>query len=209
MYFFLTNHCKMRCRHCCFSAGPQRKDYMSRKIFNAGLKFAEDMGEGVFLGGGEPTDHPKFQEFLFKVLASDKIEMEDSGCVTNGTNVKVARVLSRLNENQVFRARISTDEFHNKKLVDSKVYKWFNAVPNDRIYISRQGRARKLNSEGYIIREDCCCESLFLDWNGDVYSCGCKHTKFGNILKKVIFPKSNYECRYDENKDRNYLWVEN
>ena len=84
MYFFLTNHCKMRCRHCCFNAGPQRKDYMSRKIFNAGLRFAEERGEGVFLDGGEPTDHPRFQEFLFKILSSDGIDLEVSGCVKIG-----------------------------------------------------------------------------------------------------------------------------
>jgi sulfatase maturation enzyme AslB (radical SAM superfamily) len=183
MYFFLTNHCKMRCRHCCFNAGPQRKDYMSRKIFNAGLRFAEERGEGVFLGGGEPTDHPDFYNFLTKILASDEIELESSGCITNGTNLKAARLLSRLKDADVFFSRVSRDQFHNHRLVDPRVYKWFKQESIQLSSFVKQGRARNLKDKAFF-NLTCTCENLFLDWNGDIYSCGCRHTKFGNILNK-------------------------
>jgi MoaA/NifB/PqqE/SkfB family radical SAM enzyme len=182
MYFFLTNHCKMKCAHCGVNASPKGKNYMSQQIFLEGLKLAEKLGTGVFLGGGEPTDHPKFIYFLMEMLSAD-IELESSGVITNGTNKKEARLISHLSD--VIYTGISLDSFHDATMVSEEVKKLKFSCVRKATNIIPIGRAKKLS---FAKNTACICPELFLNWDGDLYSCGCKKEFFGNILNKISIP---------------------
>jgi len=50
------------------------------------------------------------------------------------------------------------------------------------------GRAKKIYGADKSI---CICEDLVVAPNGDVYSCGCKKHKFGNVVEDGLYDKIN------------------
>jgi hypothetical protein len=158
---------------------------MSREVFAAGLKLCEELGHGAFLGGGEPTDHPRFLEFLVDVLNSD-VEMEVSGVITNGSNEKFALLLAKLSG--ILYVALSTTEYHDTSLVSEKVIKTFSRngidIRKGPVAVSKMGRGKNISGS----RKTCVCSDLWMNWNGDLYHCGCKKQKYGNILTGYSFP---------------------
>lgn len=58
------------------------------------------------------------------------------------------------------------------------------------------GRALKKGIASYK-KDECCCDTLFIDPDGDMYSCGCQHTKLGHILDwNVPEIMENYDEEY-------------
>lgn len=212
MYLQLTTKCNMTCAHCCFSATTKGEN-MSRKTFVAAMNLAAARGEFVTLGGGEPTVHPEFMEYLRK-----SFEWVDSRgvegpilVITNGKRTKIAQQLMNMVEDGSYplSVELSQDEWHDP-ISDAVLQRWDTMAFNSRKYgsynrsiairtvksIAPVGRAAE-PARGITTSQDnpCCCETLLVDPIGDVYSCGCKHTKLGNVHDADL-DLSFYEADY-------------
>jgi hypothetical protein len=185
----------MKCAHCGFNASPRGKNYMSFEVFLAGITLAEKLGAGVFLGGGEPTDHPLFSSFVVKMLEAE-IELEASGVITNGTNVKEAKLISKLSD--VFYTAISLDPYHDTTMVSEEVKRLKFSDVRKSSFVFYVGRAKKIADAK---KGHCICSELFLNWNGDLFSCGCKKEYFGNVLKEVFIPSNRSLCSCYKEKE--------
>jgi hypothetical protein len=195
MYFFLTNHCKMQCAHCCANASPRGRHYRAENVFAAGVKLAEDLGKGVFLGGGEPTDHPAFLSFVTQILYSN-VEMEGSGVITNGSNEREAIFLSRLSD--VFYVALSRTRYHESWMVSDRVQCAFEDLEHrtgERI--CKQGRGKDISGA----TKGCACPGIWMNWNGDLYACGCKKKKYGNVITGYKIPDDANLCDCSEETD--------
>lgn len=166
---------------------------MTYETFSKGIAFAEEYGEGAFLGGGEPTDHPLFMRFICDVLASN-VELEASGTITNGTNEKIALFLSRLKG--VIYAELSLTPYHDSSMVSEQVKRAYKDRTRVSANVCNQGRGHYI--PGAVDR--CVCPELFLDHNGDLYPCGCRKKKYGNIHTGFVIPddRQGGECYKDQ-----------
>jgi len=187
MYIQITTNCNMSCAHCGFSCSPRKKDFMTMDAFEATMSFVYEYGMSVSIGGGEPTCHPRFWDMLYCAIS----EVEEDSVVwlaTNGKKTKDALRLARLAARGVISCDLSQDIYHEP--IDPVVVRAFSgkertsglSIRNtsrhgDVIYA---GRSKKIAGA----RKDICiCSDLFVDPFGDVYSCGCKKHRFGNVLK--------------------------
>lgn len=60
----ITNSCSMNCSHCMIGATPDG-EHMSFETFSDALEFSSKYDPLLlFISGGEPTDHPKFIDFI-------------------------------------------------------------------------------------------------------------------------------------------------
>jgi SynChlorMet cassette radical SAM/SPASM protein ScmF len=99
IYFYITNDCNLRCRHCWISpldgAANQPRAALAGTFFRHILKQARSMGlVGVKLTGGEPLIHPEIHEFLDYLIANEF----SAGIETNGTNLtkEIAKKISKI-----------------------------------------------------------------------------------------------------------------
>jgi sulfatase maturation enzyme AslB (radical SAM superfamily) len=189
-YIRITSNCNMACEHCCVSSSKFIKgQHMSIETFKKAMKFCENSGESIFLGGGEPTIHPKFAEILGLALMHDSCEC-GVGLITNGKRTDVALKLARMAKAGIIYCGLSLDEYHDP--IDHKVVEAFTKKSSAYSTISdrdqRDIRRTRQNinvgfakSNGIGEREDCCCPELFVDPDGTIWQCGCKEVKFGTL----------------------------
>ena len=194
MYFQLTTKCNMTCGHCCFSATHRGKD-MSDEVFKAALRLAQDLDDyELTLGGGEPTLHPKFWEFLGLTLKASALMYSDLKplVITNGSVTDTSLALARLNKAGAIYAELSQDEWHDP--IDPKVIREFmqNAGMRTVRHIKSVGRGKGVAGSSY----GCCCETMLVDPEGSIWSCGCKRVRWGTVFAPEI-----PEDRYDDNGD--------
>ncbi len=195
MYIQITSRCNMKCRHCAFSCTSKGKD-MSKETFDKAIALASEYGQDVMIGGGEPTLHPQFKDFLLHAMWELGGVTEDMGCpavsvVTNGSNTEISLRLAKLARVGVISADVSKDEYHDP--IDERVYKAFTVSRNisghrdEHDYrdirdvtdkVIPKGRAKNWGTNTYAT---CACPSLLVDPLGNVYPCGCKKTRLGNI----------------------------
>lgn len=204
IYAQITNRCNMTCAHCCFSCGLEGDD-MTEETFKKCVDLAAKNEVAIGIGGGEPTMHPLFMDFLLYAIAMKKAgEPKGEGrphvsLTTNGTDTKVTLALAKLAKNGFVQARLSKDKYHDN--VAPEVYQafegashwgWWSGVdmrmisgpPNkeDQILVIPKGRAADLSPEVWGHRKnDCVCSTLFVNPLGEVWPCGCKKTHLGNI----------------------------
>lgn len=79
IYFYLTNECNLRCRHCWvapkFMSGSHSLSALPLTVFESILEQAKPLGLScVKLTGGEPLLHPEFGEIL-KVIRSKELQL--------------------------------------------------------------------------------------------------------------------------------------
>lgn len=204
MYIQITTRCNMSCEHCCMAATERGMD-MSRATFLAACKLAEDRGESILLGGGEPTLHPKFWEFIGHSLAHTSLGDTEVWLATNGSQTDTAIRLAGMARGGVIGACLSQDEWHDE--IDSRVEDAFTAgmhhngmywthnpavphsdrdlrevrtIQHDNVIAA--GRAKEW-AEG---ADNCACPELFATPQGALYACGCKKEKLGTIKKPNI-----------------------
>ncbi len=85
IYFYLTEGCNLRCRHCWIAPKYQSgdKSYASLELdlFRSIIQHAKPLGlHTVKLTGGEPTLHPRIREILEVVRSEDlRLTMETNG----------------------------------------------------------------------------------------------------------------------------------
>ena len=188
MYIQITTRCNMSCEHCCMAA-TARGDDMSEDVFRAALKIAEEYGDIVTLGGGEPTLHSRFKDFLLLAIAAD-LE-SDPFVITNGSNTETSLILAKLAKKGAIGAALSLDEYHDdinwavREAFLKRPSKWTSGDNDLRgIHsanrIIAQGRAKDRGEAG------CACEDIYLTPRGDIYGCLCKTKRFGTVFEPSI-----------------------
>lgn len=189
-YIQITNRCNMKCKHCCFSCTSVGHD-MTMFVYEKALEYCQERGdETIAIGGGEPTIHPMFDEFLMKALYKfDYVWMATNGKDTE----KVLDLISLAKKYDGFTLAISQDVFHEP--IDNEILKkveYVNKHFKNKIEIRNinkllnHGRAKNLDSFYYEKNEDCCCPDLFINPYGEVKWCGCDEAK---IITNVTYPR--------------------
>ena len=185
----------MTCAHCCFACGL-RGHNMTRETFHKAIALAVEYSQHICLGGGEPTLHPLFKEFLqYAQWELTKVSQDNGspavGLVTNGTNTEIALKIAYLSKLGLIWSDLSTDQYHDSSMVDPKVCKAFEPEL-DLSGFHRENDHRNIRHNCYSViatgrakswgnRQICCCDSLFITPLGNVFACGCKTKKLGNV----------------------------
>jgi len=153
------------------------------------LRAALDNGDGYYtIGGGEPTLHPNIYQIILEVVAA--AEPQGVHIVTNGSRTHDALLLARLAKAGVISACVSRDNYH--AAIDPAVYDAFQRSTADRDLrgINEGGpvlaRGRGRNIPGAV--DGCACADLLVDPAGDVWACGCKTMRIGNVLTGYQVP---------------------
>jgi MoaA/NifB/PqqE/SkfB family radical SAM enzyme len=196
MYIRLTSRCNMTCAHCAFSCTARGQD-MDLTTFKAALELAQEHGQYVTLGGGEPTLHPQFWEFLGLAISSCDL---DSGVglfiVTNGSIKDKALALAKMAKSGLFGASLSQDRYHDP--IDPEVVRAFTKPEQSRYGSERSNDWRQINRPGSIIiagrakkngigwNNICYCDELMVEPNGKLWMCGCRKISFGTIFDQHI-----------------------
>lgn len=207
MYIQLTTRCNMTCAHCCFSATHKGVD-MARYTFMTALERAADLGDFVTLGGGEPTCHKEFFEYLDKAMEFFNRGLFELAplVITNGKlKGKAKKLLQYVEEERPVYVELSQDEYHDP--IDPEIlrgFRWHQQLKDQARYsygraqgdrgagirtvksIVSVGRAADAG-RGIVTNPslDCCCEDLICDPHGNVFSCGCKTHLLGNIFESL------------------------
>lgn len=198
VYFQITNVCNRKCEHCCFSCSD-KGSFMSRKTFIAAAEIADEYGQNIDIGGGEPTLHPLFWDFM-GIALSHRRNCESIWLATNGSVKDIALTLADMAKNGTIGVRLSRDQFHRD--IDEEVVKAFtrkpdfgssSSYPNDQremtatripsINIINAGRAKK-NKIGH--KDGCPCSECFITPRGRIYACACKKESWGTVFKPEI-----------------------
>jgi len=193
MYIQITTKCNMTCDHCAFSCTNKGK-HMSLAIFRKACDFASNFDDNIFLGGGEPTLHPQFEHFLGIALLNSNSE-SNLGLVTNGTNEKLTLQLLRLAQEEKIFCEVSLDNWHDYDMVSDQV----RDLATRQKMVSRIDKPMKRGRATYGINR-CACADMLISPEGDVYPCGCKIKKIGNILDPHFNPccfYNNHECELE------------
>lgn len=207
MYIQITTRCNMECGHCCYSCGPKTGSHMPMSTYKKSLALCEKYGETPFLGGGEPTVHPKFWEFLGLALSTEGGMGEGQlGLITNGKRTKDALTLASLAKRGVLSVELSRDSFHEE--IDEKVVEAFKRTFSSISYGkdadmrgTRDGADRTVYPSGrgvdYATEEKgCVCPDMVIDPEGRIWACGCKSKQFGTVDKPEI-PEIYWEHSHD------------
>jgi MoaA/NifB/PqqE/SkfB family radical SAM enzyme len=136
-------------------------------------------GDAIVLGGGEPTIHPKFEQFLFYAVANvEYVHVITNGKLTDKA-IALARLANKEDSNNVchLSAELSQDDYHEE--IDERVVAEFDDyIRNTSSHLTNSGRC------DFGINDDCICEGdPFVRPNGDVYQCGCEDSpKVGDVF---------------------------
>lgn len=90
MLIKLTESCSMGCLHCMSNCIPDETTHMTEDTFNQVIKFIHkhhDSLNTIVISGGEPTEHPRFSEYIRKLvneLSVYKINAPQIAICTNG-----------------------------------------------------------------------------------------------------------------------------
>lgn len=203
MYIQITERCNMACPHCCFSCGPNTGSHMSKKTFVQAISLCEKFGSYPTIGGGEPTVHPHFWDFVGHILSrSHCLDMEGFAIITNGKRTSDAMALAALAKSGILSADLSIDRYHEQ--VDpsvkqaftrkSRLYGYDSCMPRDNENDRRSirtvseilsvGRGKDIAGAS----QGCPCSELFVDVKGNLWGCGCKDFPMGTVFAPV-FPK--------------------
>lgn len=200
MYIQITTRCNMKCEHCCYSCTANGED-MTRETFIAACQLAEQYGEFISIGGGEPTIHAFFWDFIG--IAQAYQEEEVVWLATNGKKADTALRLARLAERGVISVELSRDPYHEP--IDERVVRAFTPTRDRGEYLSGhrqdyrgirdvtsggtkdpipQGRAKEWASPE--LDNECVCDDLFVAPNGTLYPCGCQTRTIGTVFNPEI-----------------------
>lgn len=181
VYCQTTLFCNQKCAHCCYDSGPEHKEFMSMDVFEAALKCEP---QGLFnMGGGEPTCHPLFWDFLdvaIKYRGKGKVWL-----ATNGKLAHHAMLLAGMVQRGEIRAVISDDQWHEP--VRQDVMDLWRALGN-------QGKMKSIRTVSHPIKTGRCdwgdrvtcngCGMPFIQWDGNVRQCACLDAPVvGNVFE--------------------------
>ncbi len=201
MYVQITTRCNFACQHCMFSCRPGRGTDMPMDTVRAAFRLCEDSGRPPFLGGGEPTLHPRFWEILGLALGAAAGNDCDSrvGVITNGSRRDAAVKLANLAREGVIYAGLSRDHFHSRYPISEAVVRAFtktsaagyatNGGDNDMrdlrdralTRVHRVGRAART---GVWTVADRGCDSCgpVVTPDGAIWRCNCRKERLGDVF---------------------------
>lgn len=141
MYVQITTKCNFACSHCLFSCRPGAGTHMSMAVFEAVGRLCMDHELGLFIGGGEPTLHPRFWEIVGRTTYFNADWADNSGVppialVTNGSRTDDALALAKLARCGYASVRLSRDQFHKRYPIDQRVIDAFSK--SERGYSDRE-----------------------------------------------------------------------
>jgi hypothetical protein len=165
--------CNMECQHCCYNCGPKHHEFMSMETFEASLKWEP---QTLFnFGGGEPTCHPLFWEFMNLAIKTRGVNRV--WIATNGKCTNDALLLAGMVKSKVIKGCLSQDQWHQpirQDVVDAFIQARSSSmkptIRNAGINTDpiRQGRCDWGN------RFECnACGGPFVQYDGQVRQCGC------------------------------------
>lgn len=203
MYIKITTRCNMHCRHCCNACTSKGKD-MTIETYKKALRLAEDHGETISLGGGEPTIHPQFWEFLGLALGAD-VEEGFVWLATNGSITQTALSLARMAKRGLLGVALSLDAYHDPidpKVIaafkkDKREYSGFdNRTPDSREIRDVTGKEIK-SGRCKTGEEGCCCEDIAIEPDGTIRGCGCKTAPVWGTVDNPQIPdeRESGECQ--------------
>ena len=190
IYIQITNRCNMTCEHCAFACTTKGKD-MTQETFNQAIELAIEYNQEIAIGGGEPTLHPLFKDFMSHAIwemagISNEHDSPAVNIITNGSNTEIAIKLASLARMGTIIASLSKDQYHDP--VAPSVYKAFTKPIKNRVinnhdfreirtvtHIIAAGRAKSWTEKHKDY--NCPCENVFITPLGNIYACGCKKTK--------------------------------
>jgi len=152
-------------------------------------------GDSIAIGGGEPTLHPRFWEFIGLALGSaDYVWL-----ATNGTQKHTSLALAKMAGKLVIGCELSLDEFHDYSMVDHEVKVAFWNLKGAIRDITKDGSQDPIRAGRYNDyrdedqgRDGCCCEEFIVKPNGDVMVCGCEDApRVGNVNDSVDPPEDH------------------
>lgn len=181
MYIQITNKCNMKCGHCGFSCNENGKN-MSLRTFRKALEIAYEF---VSIGGGEPTIHPKFWQFVCEALAVK----EYVWLATNGKKTNAAITLAKMAKKGIIQCALSLDKYHEP--IDQSVIHAFSEKENlgddDHREIRESGNDPIQSGRCDNGKNDCICSSIFVTPDGKIYGCGCSDApQLGTVFKPAI-----------------------
>ena len=206
VYIQITSRCNMACDHCCFACNKTEGEDMSIQTFFKAIGLAENYGEHVTLGGGEPTIHPKFWEFFGITMGSN---IDSFWMATNGKKSNIAMKLANIAmDNEYFDIALSQDPWHDPIKPDViRLFKGMGHEIRDVSYspygdtiITNIGSAYE---NGLGTTDDCACPGLHINPDGTLKMCGCLDSlELGNIhdLDDTVIDRVN-EVTYEYGKE--------
>jgi hypothetical protein len=173
---------------------------MTFSTFKAAIALANERGEIISIGGGEPTFHPKFLEFLGYAIVHYNGESEcPIWMATNGKLTHIADILANLTEKKVISVELSQDAYHED--IDPRVVRRFEKLHCIRNTTKNQhpiGAGRALKNFGdNCYTGICICGELFIRPSGDIHYCGCADSpKLGSVNGEYDIPsdKDEHKC---------------
>lgn len=165
---------------------------MSKETFEAACEIAMNSGSNICLGGGEPTLHPEFWEFMGLAMKYDAWGDSELRIlvITNGSLTQDALALAGMARKGLIYADLSQDEWHDP--IDTRVVEAFQRLRKQGgsggirsvTSITNHGSAKKnkLSTDTSM----CCCEDWLVMPNGKIYGCGCRRYSFGTVHDYTI-----------------------
>ena len=190
MYLQLTTRCNMTCAHCAMRATAHGTD-MSKKVFAAAMAWAQNIGDdSIILGGGEPTLHPRFEDFLWECIRAGIDSGTPPYVITNGSNTKLSLRLALLARKGLVGAAVSKDDYHdyiNADVIEAFTVKGTRGDDDMRAIrtvteILNTGRAHDNNIAD---DEGCVCPGWTVIPDGGIKPCGCIDAP---VLTNVLNP---------------------
>lgn len=165
---------------------------MTREDFFAAVELAKEYDTMVTIGGGEPTLHPNFMEFVCHAMVelldvSENAGLPAIGVITNGSNTPMALRIAKMAKAGLICGTVSKDQYHDP--IDPKVFDAFDTKRNqwgERSsrenddhrsinygggFIQAAGRAKRWGNHPF---RKCVCDSVFVSPKGKVWPCACK-----------------------------------
>lgn len=203
MYIQITTRCNFRCGHCCFGCRRTGTD-MALDTFMAAL----ELDDYVTLGGGEPTIHPQFEQFLGAAIVHSSDEASPM-VITNGSQTDVSLRLASLARRGIISAELSRSRWHlEQQSIDDRVVRAFTVQPQSYTYTydyrsPRDARdARGIRVTTIPVKagrqktgtDYCACEDTLVDPEGRIWRCGCKLEQFGTVFATKFPPDYDPGC---------------
>lgn len=176
MYVQITERCNFTCRHCSCASTKDGQD-MTIALFRQ-IVAQED--EALCLGGGEPTLHRRFWDFLALAIS----HTDTPWLATNGSRTETAIALAKMAQKGIIGCALSQDSHHDP--IDPRVVRAFEKdivlasfATADRGIISdlreiRDVEDMEINAGRCDFGDDGCpCDDLFVKPDGRVFQCGC------------------------------------
>lgn len=199
IYVQITTHCNMTCDHCIFACSSEKRgEFMSPATLAKAIDIAERYSSNIDIGGGEPTEHPKFWEYFGAIMAA---KVDYVWMATNGSNTDIALALTGISNCEKFSCELSRDEWHDP--IDDRVVLAFEENENCGIRT-----VTKIVSQGSAVvnhigaTDNCHCSGIFIMPKGQVKACACLdspiignvHEISDDVISNAMDVVAEHEC---------------